>query len=420
MKFVSTRLVFAGLSVLLFSVDSFAQFTNCVNGRDPVTGRRCVSTIQTAVPFLGIAPDGRGTAMGDAGIALSPTAASTFYNGSMLGFAEDKFAIQATYTPWLQALNLNDVYLLNLNLYGKLDENQAVYGDIRYFSLGEIPFVTETGEPISTNRPNEFAVSAGYARRLTEKFSAGIAGRFILSSLATGLQVPGTGDLIENGIAGAADFSFSYVDNISVGQRSIFRAGMNVRNIGSKITYTNSAARDFLPANLGLGTSLQTWLDDYNSITFSLDFNKLLVPSPGDTTDNDGTGRPDYLDQAPIEGAFASFGDAQGGFNEELREINLSIGAEYWYAEQFAVRVGYFNEPPSKGGRRYVTAGVGLRYNVLGLDFSYLIPASQQPSPLDRTLRVGLTYRFQPAEEEAIGMLYQVKQLAFSFHKRRC
>ena len=368
---------------------------------NPVTGQECITTIQTAVPFLTITPDARAGAMGDVGVATSPTAASTFFNGSALAFADEPFAIQATYTPWLRALGLNDVYLLNLAGYGKLDELQTLYGSIRYFSLGEIAFTDINGQPLPSGNPNEFAITAGYSRLLTDKWSASIAGRFILSSLASGLQVPGTGEEIRNGMAGAADLGVTYRDDVNVGPRGAYlQVGASIRNIGSKITYTSSTERDFLPTNLGIGASLETFVDDYNSLTFALDFNKLLVPSPqSNPTDLDSNGRADYLDRSPIEGLFTSFGDAQGGFSEEIDEFNVSFGAEYWYADQFAARAGYFHEANTKGGRRYLTLGVGLKLNVLALDFSYLVPTTSVRNPLDNTLRFGITYRFQGEQE---------------------
>ncbi len=363
----------------------------CVDGFNP-SGQACVKTIQTGVPFLGITPDARSGAMGDVGIALSPTAASTYWNPSALPFSEETFQIQATFTPWLRALNLDDVYLANLAGYGQLDDDQAVYGDLRYFSLGSIDFTNSNGQPIRTSKPYEMALSAGYARKLSDNWSGNITGRFILSSLATGLTVDGTGDDIQAGKSIAADIGVTHQREVAVADGSILRFGAVIRNIGSKITYTNSVQKDFLPTNLGLGSSLQMYLDDYNSLTFALDFNKLLVPSPQLNRD---PGTPDpSLTKSPIEGIFSSFGDAEEGFSEELNEINVSIGAEYWYAEQFAARLGFFNEPNTKGGRRYLTVGVGLVYNVLNIDFSYLVPTTNQTGPLDNTLRLSLGYAF--------------------------
>jgi len=391
---------------LLLTSSVFVTAQNCVDGRNPVTGQECITTIQTAVPFLTITPDGRSSAMGEVGVALSPTAASGFFNGSALAFTDKPFEMQATFTPWLRALNLNDVYLANLAGYGRLDDLQVIYGSLRYFSLGSIQFTDENGQPISNGRPYEVAVAGGYARKLTDEWSASIAGRFILSSLASGLQVPGESEIIGNGTSGAADIGVTYTSDVAIGNGSTLRAGANIRNIGAKISYTNSTAKDFLPTNLGIGSSLQTYFDDYNSLTFAVDFNKLLVPSPqteNPVDENPANGRADYLDKSPIEGIFSSFGDAQGGISEELAEVNFSVGAEYWYADQFAVRAGYFSEHNTKGGRKYLTLGIGLKYNVLGMDFSYLIPTTNVRNPLDNTLRFGLSYIFASDTPEELN-----------------
>ena len=413
MNFVQAFRTVVCLACATLATSASAQLFRCVeqpvgsgNFVNPVTGQECVTTIQTAVPFLTITPDARSGAMGDVGVALSPTAASTFHNASALALSDKKFEIQAVFTPWLQALNLEDVYLANLSGYGKLDDRQALYGSLRYFSLGEIDFTDIDGFPISTGKPYEMAVTAGYARKLSDKISASLSGRFILSSLATGLTDPtNPSQEIGNGLSGAADLGFSYVDDVAIASGATLRIGANVRNIGAKITYTDARERDYIPTNLALGSSLETFFDDYNSLTIAVDFNKLLVPSPqSEFVDQDGNQRPDYLDKSPIEGLFSSFGDAQGGFSEELAEINISTGVEYWYADQFAARLGYFHEADTKGGRQYLTVGVGVKYSVLGLDFSYLVPTSATRNPLDNTLRVGLNYSFVPDTPDGVDL----------------
>ena len=246
------------------------------------------------------------------------------------------------------------------------------------------------------------AAHVGYARQLSDKWSGSIGGELVISSLARGLQIPGTTEQATNGVAGAANIGATYKDELSIASGADLTIGMAIRHLGSKISYSTAGSRDFLPTNLGVGASLKTYLDDFNSLTFVLEGNKLLVPSPQqDTTDANNNDRPDWVDQSPVAGVFNSFGDADGGFNEELREINISTGIEYWYAEQFAARLGYFHEPQTKGGRQYLTLGVGLRYNVLGLDFSYLIPTTAVRSPLDNTLRFSLTYSFFGDDEGA-------------------
>lgn len=404
------RVLLTGIGVTFSAAASFAQTSFICepdpnNPRiliDPTTGQQCITTIRTAVPFLSIAPDARSGALGDAGLSLSPTPSSADWNASALAWSEERFEVQATYTPWLAALNLDDVYLANLQAYGKISDREVIYGSLRYFSLGTIPYTNENGGLIVEGRPYEMAFHIGYARQLSDQWSASIGGQFILSSLARGLQIPGTVEQARNGTAGAASIGATYKSELAIGNGADLTVAGSIRNLGSKISYSNATNRDFLPANLGVGASMKTYLDDYNSLTFVLEGNKLLVPSPQlDTTGTAATGRPNWANQNIVEGALNSFGDADGGFNEELKEINLSTGIEYWYADQFAARVGYFHEPFTKGGRQYLTLGVGLKYNVLGLDFSYLIPTTAVRSPLDNTLRFSLTYSFQPAVDAA-------------------
>ncbi|MFK7932618.1 MAG: type IX secretion system outer membrane channel protein PorV [Saprospiraceae bacterium] len=368
-------------------------------------GTPCPNTIVSAVPFLRIVADARSGAMGDVGIALSPDANAMQFNASKLAFAEENVGLSATYTPWLRALGLQDVYLAYLSGYTKIDELQAVGLSLRYFSLGSIAFTDPNGEPIGTGRPNEFEVKGSYARQLTENFSAAIGAKFIYSNLAAGQIVEG--EEIEPGIAGAADFSLTYMnDDLAVGANdSELTLGLAISNIGSKITYTNSINRDFIPANLGFGAAWKLKFDEYNTLTIAADVNKLLVPTPqrqfieGTMDENpdydaDSDGIPDWKQQSPIGGALSSFGDAPLGFREEMREFTLSTGLEYWYDEQFAVRAGYYTEHQTKGNRKFFTVGLGLKYNVFGLNFSYLVPTTNQRNPLDNTLRFSLLFDF--------------------------
>ena len=380
-----------------------STINNCgPDGKDIITGGDCITTIQTAVPFLSIAADARAGALGDAGLSLSPTPASADWNPSALAFSYEQFEVEATYTPWLAALNLDDVYLANLQAYGKISDLETIYGSLRYFSLGTIPFTDENAQPISEGRPYEMAAHVGYSRQFSESWSGSIGGQLIISSLARGLQIPGTNQQAKNGVAGAATLGVTYKTELAMAAGADLTVGASIRNLGSKISYSDISNRDFLPTNFGVGASLKTYLDDFNSLTFVLEGNKLLVPSPqSDSTDANNNDIADWAEQSPVQAVFTSFGDADGGFGEEMREINLSTGIEYWYAEQFAARVGYFHEPNTKGGRQYLTLGVGLRYNVLGLDFSYLIPTTSVRSPLDNTLRFSLTYSFLAADPES-------------------
>ncbi|TXF86688.1 type IX secretion system outer membrane channel protein PorV [Neolewinella aurantiaca] len=357
-------------------------------------GSPCVNTVISAVPFLRINPDARGGAMGDAGVALSGDANSLHYNASRLAFAPEEAAFGATYTPWLQALGLNDVYLAYIGGYKKLDEFQAVGASLRYFSLGDIQFTDVNGLSTGTGKPNEFEFALAYTRKLSDRFSASLTGKYINSNLASGQEV--SGKVLEAGQAFAADLGFTYRnDNIrsSGGRRNKFAIGAAITNIGSKITYTKDTVRDFLPANLAVGAAYTFDLDAYNEITVTAETNKLLVPTGCDGTDV-FCDQDAIDDQSPISGIFSSFSDAPQGFGEELREFTYSVGVEYLYDKQFAVRAGYFSEHSTKGGRKYLTAGLGLKYNIFGLNFSYLVPTSSQRNPLDNTLRFSLLFDF--------------------------
>ncbi|MEM8525169.1 MAG: type IX secretion system outer membrane channel protein PorV [Bacteroidota bacterium] len=387
-----------------FAASTVAQTNGCLfqDGQFITqNGNLCPNAVVSAVPFLGITPDARSGAMGDVAIALSPDANAMHANASKLAFAEQDFSISATYTPWLQALQLQDVYLAYLSGYKKLSDLEAIGLSLRFFSLGSISFTDQNGQPLGTGKPNEFELKGSYARKLSENFSAAIGAKFIYSNLAAGQRVNGTGEEIEAGLGGAADISFTYEKPTDAG---VFRAGLAATNIGSKITYTGNIVKDFLPANLGLGAAYEFELDSYNSITLAADINKAIVPSPcldspdipGNECDPDGDGINDYKNLSPIQGIFTSFNDApsRGG---EFREIFYSVGAEYWYDEQFSIRTGYYFEDQSKGARQYLTVGLGLRYNIFGLNFSYLVPTTNQRNPLDNTLRFSLLFNFGDA-----------------------
>ncbi len=388
------------LALLLVQLSVISLQAQCYEGPDGrfynLDGTPCTNTVVTAVPFLRIVSDARSGAMGDAGIGLSADPNAMHFNASKLAFVEDKLGVSATYTPWLRALGLNDVYLAYLTGFYNLGELETLGFGLRYFSLGTIQFTDENGQPLVPGRPNEFEVSVAYARKLSDNFSAAITGKFIFSNLAAGQIAPG-GETIEVGLAGAADISFTYETPIDLNTASSnLRIGLALSNIGSKITYTRSTVRDFLPANLGLGAAWEIDLNEFNRLTFAADINKLMVPTPcqGGDCDLDGSGVPDYKEQSPIAGIFSSFGDAPEGLSEELRELMYSFGIEYWYDQQFAVRAGYFNEHSQKGNRKFFTVGLGLKYNVFGLNFSYLIPTTSQRNPLDNTLRFSLLFNF--------------------------
>lgn len=383
---------------------------------DPVKGcvvnnnGNCISnTLLTAVPFLRITPDARSGAMGDVGIALAPNSNAMHFNASNLVFAEDQSGFSFTYTPWLSNLNLDDIFLLYISGYYKLNETSAIGGGIRYFSLGDIEFTDNNGGSLGIGRPREGEFSIAYARKLGDKLSASLTGKYIFSNLASGQNVSGQ-DII-TATAFAADLGVNYRTKTNMGgYKGEWSYGLSLSNMGSKISYTrDNLVKDFIPINMGLGTALRLDLDQYNSLTFGLDLNKLMIPTPiaGLIKGDDGkeienpkydccpkNGIADYREKSLFSGMLGSFGDAQGGLGEELKEVSISFGAEYWYDKQFAFRGGYYWESAEKGNRRYFTVGAGVKYNVFGIDLSYLIPTSAIPNPLDNTLRFSLLFDF--------------------------
>jgi hypothetical protein len=390
--------IFAAICLLAVAQNnSSAQI--CVNGYLP-DGEKCANAVTSAVSFLRINPDARGGGMGDIGIATSADANSMHYNPSKIAFADKNMSISATYTPWMRALGLNDVYMAYLAGYKKLDDNQGIGFGLRYFSLGQIDFTDAAGGSLGSGSPNEFEATVGYTRRLSKRLSAGLAGKFIYSNLASDQTVDGV--QIKPGKAGAADFSMTYKAPISK-NKSDYTIGVALSNIGSKITYTNSVNKEYIPANFGLGLGYHTRLDEFNELTFSADLNKLMVPTPERpcVTDDDADGICDYKQYSVAKSIGKSWGDAPGGFSEEMKEFTYAIGAEYWYDQQFSVRAGYFYEHYSKGNRKFFTVGLGVKYNVFGLNFSYLVPTSNQRSPLDNTLRFSLIFDFDSASQDA-------------------
>ncbi len=374
-----------------------------------INGDCTPNPILTALPFLSIIPDARGGALGDAGIATSADASSIYYNASKLAFAEKDAEMTATYTPWLRNLGLTDVYVAYLSGYKKISDIEAFGFNLGYFSLGQISFTDINGNGTGTGMPREFSVGVAYTRKLSNNFSAGVGGKFFYSNLANGQSINGVAITAASGFA--ADLSMTYNSNPDLsGAGSNFTAAMAISNLGSKVSYTNQQNKEYIPTNFGLGLGYKINMDEYNSISFVLDFNKLLVPTPirniepfltnntGDITqgtyDADDNGIADYREGSAFGNIFSSFSDAPGGFKEEIREISTSFGVEYWYDNQFAVRAGYFNEHALKGDRQFITIGLGLKYNVFGFDISYLAPTNTQRNPLDNTLRFGFTFDF--------------------------
>ncbi len=399
--------VLIGMFTALFS-NVHAQDNNYI-GQDV---NKNLNTISTAVPFLLIAPDARAGGMGEAGVSSAPDANSLHWNPAKYTYLENSMGFSMSYSPWLRAL-VSDINLAYLTGYKKLDDDQVISASLLYFSLGDILFTDVVGLPIANYRPNEFAISAAYSRKLTKNLSGAVSARFINSNLTQGQSVGGTST--KPGRSVAADIALYSQHEVNfTNMEGFFAWGINISNIGSKISYSDdNTQRDFIPTNLRFGPSLTMDIDDFNRLTFMLDINKLLVPTPPIyATDSSGLpilnedGRQlialgkDPNVSTPV-GMFQSFFDAPGGFKEELREFSFAAGVEYWYDKQFAIRGGYFHEHSLKGNRKFFTLGAGLRYNVFGLDFAYLIPTGgQAKNPLENTLRFTLHFDFEAFQKQ--------------------
>ena len=384
------------ISTFIALVFSFNAISQDVSGIDEI-GRNNLNTITTAVPFLLISPDSRAGGMGDVGVATSPDANSLHWNPAKYSFIDQEVGFAVSYVPWLRNL-VPDINLSYISGYKKLNKNEVVAMELRYFTLGDITFTDVIGNNLGQYKPSEFALGSSYSRKLSDQFSLAISARYIYSNLTGGQSAGGIATNAGQSIA--ADVAGYYVKDIRIAKKDMELAfGANVSNIGNKISYTETSTRDFIPINLRLGTALNADLDDYNKISFAFDLNKLLVPTPPIYNDsiNDQIDFGKDPNVSVVSGIFQSFGDAPGGFNEEMREINFSVGTEYWYDNQFAIRAGYFNEHNTKGGRKFFTFGSGVKYNVFALDFSYLINASRAingNNPLANTMRFTLTFDF--------------------------
>jgi hypothetical protein len=367
------------LSALLALLSVSFTNTNAQSNANPI------NVVTSAVPFLRISPDARAGAMGDVGIATAADANVSYWNLAKAPFAKDKFSVAASYTPWLSDLKLNDVYLASLAGYYQLDETQAISASLRYFSLGNIQFTDFSGNQLQSFRPREFAFDAGYSRKLSSKIGLGVALRYISSDLAGGSV---NGVTYKAGTSIAGDIHFFYKGTKADGNG--FDFGATLSNLGSKIAYTSDAnQKDYIPANLGLGAAYNKVFDADSKITFAMDLTKLLVPTP--PSDTTAASLKEYRTRGVVSSWFSSFGDSEG---DELKEVNIAVGAEYWYKEQFALRAGYFYENKIKGDRRFFTMGAGLKYNNIGLNFSYLLPSGSgvNRNPLSNTLRFSLLF----------------------------
>lgn len=368
-------------SILLTDLSVFAQD----NDRDRV--------ITTAVPFLLVAADARAAGMGDQGVATSPDVFSQQWNPAKYAFATRENGIAVSYTPYLSEI-VNDIFLGSLNYYHKLNDKSAAAASLRYFSLGTIE-TRETFEqfPNFVN-PNELTFDVSYALKLSETFSTAVAGRYLRSDL--GLQ--------DNEDLGAASTFGVDVAAYYQGREltlsnfdAQWRVGAAIANIGPKMKYDDAGQENFIPTNLKLGAGFDFIFDADNRLGTYVEFNKLLVPTPQDFDDDgdiDGEDDEEYNSIGSIEGIFKSFGDAPNGFSEEIKELTLALGAEYWYREKFALRAGYFNESEDKGFRRFFSLGAGFAYENVIIDASYLFSTSSVPSPLEGTLRFGISFNF--------------------------
>ena len=383
MKNISRILIIAVAFLLIGSNIGWSQKTEF----NPIT---------TGVTSLNIAPDARGASMGDIGAATDPDVNSQYWNASKYAFAYSSAGVSLSYTPWLRKL-VNDIALLNLAGYWKFgsEDNQAISASLRYFTLGEIATTDNEGNALSSVNPYEMSFDVGYSRKLSEKFSMGVVLRYIYSNL--GYSDAASGEMLSGASAFAADISGYYTTYPIIGRNECqWSFGFNISNIGSKVSYDGGNSPAFLPTNLKLGTTFVFPLADYHNLALSVDLNKLLVPAKPRRDDYEDNvtyeeALQDWNDMSPISGIFNSFSDAPGGFGEELKEINFSIGAEYNYNQQFFLRGGYYYENAMKGNRKYFGLGAGFALNVIRLDAAYMI-ATAQSSPLDQTLRFTLSF----------------------------
>jgi hypothetical protein len=394
------------------ALNSFAQPT----GGDGATNQDLqLNTITTAVPFMAITPDSRAGGMGDAGTALSGDANSIYWNTSMLNFAKQRSELALSYTPWLRQLT-NDIHLSYLSGYYKVNDRHAIAGALRFFSLGEITFTDASGNVIRDDKPSEFELTGGYAFKLSERLSIGVNGKFAYSNLTGGLTVAGVNT--KAGVAGASDLSFTYFnEDAKIGKtKGAYTFATTINNIGNKIAYSELQSRDFLPMNIKIGNSFRADIDKFNNLLFAVDLQKLLVPTPAIyqlqgsefaliSGKNNEIGVISAMLQSfydapgiPVEDENGDYVQLQDGsyeivkgskLREELAEINIATGIEYWYNNVLALRTGFFYEHRTKGDRQYINFGVGFKYNMFGIDFSYLAALTRQ-SPLGNTLRFTL------------------------------
>lgn len=409
MKKVLSLIVLAALCTMAAKAQNVAGHNTNLLGQE-------LNTITTAVPFLLVAPDSRAGALADMGVATSADVNSQAYNPAKYVFNKNKFGISVSYSPWLRKL-VNDINLLYLSTYYKVSDNDALALSLRYFSLGDITFTDINGETMGDQRPNEFSIDLSYSRKLIDELSLAITPRFVYSNLTAGQHVEG--QETNAGLAGAADISLFYEQDFGFKKNkkmnSTLRAGLNISNIGNKMSYSSGTLRrDFIPTNLKLGVSYTVAFDEHNSLMAAVECNKLLVPTnPVYATDSvtgkiiyDAANNPVIAagknpDVSVAQGIFQSFGDAPGGSLEEFHEVNWAVGLEYNYRDLLFVRAGYFYEHPTKGNRQFITLGAGIHYSIFGLDVAYLFTVDQH-HPLENTLRFTLTFDFASFNKQEI------------------
>ncbi len=366
-----------------------------LGGTITVSNAQNINVVTSAVPFLRITPDTRSAGMGDVGIATSPDANANFANIARTPFGTNKGGVAVNYSPWLRDLSVNDVFIASLAGFYKIDEQSAISASMRYFKLGQIQFTDQLGNDLQLYNPREFAFDLGYSRKLSNKFGLGIAIRYINSNLSSGNF---NGQNYKAGSSVAGDLHLYHHGVKESGQG--LNWGLTLSNLGSKISYSSDATqKDYIPANIGLGAAYTKVFDEANKITFAVDVNKLLVPTPpvlNGNISNDSTALAKYRSRSVVSSWIKSFGDADGKLNEEIQEINIGVGAEYWYNNQFGFRAGYFYENKQKGNRKYITVGASVKYSVAALNFAYVFAngSGTTRNPLSNTYRFGLVFDF--------------------------
>ncbi len=362
------------------------------------------NAITTAAPFLLIVPDARAGGMGDVGVATSADVFSQHHNPAKYAFINNQFSVAVNYTPWMREL-VDDVFLGGVSFANRLDDRSAWAASFKYFTLGQIDLTDNAGNPIGKEKPNELSFDGTYALKLSENFSMGVTMRYIRSDFALKVQ---NSDLKTVNTFGVDVSGFFQSEENNYGDfNGRWRGGFNISNIGPKVAYVDGGRENFIPTNLKLGGGFDFILDDYNKIALNLEFTKLLVPTPPIYGDADADPlTPDVIIAGQddnvgfFSGMFQSFGDAPGGFSEEIKEFTYAIGAEYNYNDAFAFRTGYFHESEFKGARKYFTLGLGAKFNAINLDFSYLFNASDVNNPLENTLRFSLSFNLGDQYED--------------------